>query len=77
MNPVFHGDTIYASTWVLSTRESKSRPEAGIIKVETLAYKGTGEPVMRFVRTVMIHKRGFGPRANWPAPPELGSRGSA
>ncbi|MEV0109779.1 MaoC family dehydratase [Nocardia sp. NPDC050799] len=71
LNPVFAGDTIFASTWVLETRESKSRPGAGIIKVRTLAYKGDREPVMRFVRSVMIHKRGQGPRAHWPMPPAL------
>lgn len=69
LNPVFVGDTIYASTEVLACRESNSRPEAGIIKVRTLAYNGTGQPVMRFVRSVMIHKRGYGPRVNWPLPP--------
>ena len=70
LNPVFNGDTLYALTDVLSVRESKSRPESGIIQVRTLGYKGTGEPVMEFARAVLIHKRGTGPRAHWPLPVE-------
>ena len=34
-NPVFPGDTLYANTEVLSKRESRSRPNAGIVSVLT------------------------------------------
>ena len=34
-NPVFEGDTIYAQSEVLETRESKSRPNVGIVRVKT------------------------------------------
>src|SRR3954447_14378777 len=34
-NPVFEGDTIYSQSEVLEKRESKSRPEVGIVKVKT------------------------------------------
>src|SRR5436309_8450382 len=30
-NPVFHGDTLHSRTTVLEVRESKSRPNAGIV----------------------------------------------
>ena len=66
--PVFVGDTLYAATRVLDKRESKSRPDVGIIRVETVGYKGTGQRVMQFVRAVMVYKRGHGPRVHWPAP---------
>ena len=66
LDPVFVGDTIYATTEVLEVRASRSRPEAGIIRVRTIGYKQDGSPVMRFVRVVMIHRRGHGPRASWP-----------
>ena len=33
-HPVFEGDTIYSQSEVLSTRESKSRPNVGIVSVE-------------------------------------------
>ncbi|GAB2458956.1 MaoC family dehydratase [Jatrophihabitans fulvus] len=68
LNPVFAGDTLYAQTTVLDVRESNSRPDVGIIRVDTVGYKGTGERVMRFVRAVMIYKTGHGPRAAWPSP---------
>ena len=34
-NPTFHGDTIYAETRVLDVKESASRPDRGIVTVET------------------------------------------
>ena len=37
-NPVFEGDTIYARSEILSTRESKSRPHMGIVSVKTTGY---------------------------------------
>src|SRR6476646_6505769 len=41
--PVFEGDTIYSRSEVLEKRESKSRPEGGIVRVKTegLNQKGT------------------------------------
>ena len=33
--PVFEGDTIYAQTEVLSTRDSGSRPTMGIVEIKT------------------------------------------
>lgn len=70
LGPVFVGDTIYATTTVLDARASASRPEVGIVRVETTGYKGSGEPVMRFTRAVMIYRSGHGPRVAWPEPLE-------
>ena len=39
--PVFEGDTIYAQSEVLSTRESKSRPHMGLIEIRTTGFKKT------------------------------------
>ena len=33
-NPVFHGDTIYVETDVLEKRDSRSHPEAGIVRLK-------------------------------------------
>src|ERR1700739_5015797 len=33
--PVFEGDTLYSKSEVLETRESKSRPNVGLVKVKT------------------------------------------
>lgn len=66
--PVFAGDTLYASTEVLELRQSKSRPDAGIVRFRHYGYKTNGEIIIRFTRTAMIWKRGHGPRAAWPMP---------
>lgn len=58
--PVFPGDTLYAESEVLERRESKSRPTQGIVTVKTRAYKQDGTPVMDFIRSALIPKRGHG-----------------
>jgi acyl dehydratase len=58
--PVFHGDTIRARTTVLSTRPSKSRPDAGIVEFEHHALNQRGERVALCVRSAFM-KRGAGP----------------
>lgn len=67
-NPVFEGDTIYSRSEVLEARESKSRPEVGIVKVETIGYNQDGTVVIRFKRTIMVYKRGHGPSMSRPQP---------
>ena len=54
--PTFHGDTIYSESEVLEVKESSSRPDRGIVKVETRALNQRGELVMKFRRAVMIAK---------------------
>jgi itaconyl-CoA hydratase len=61
-NPVFEGDTIRSRTTILETRESRSRPHAGIISVRTEGYNQRGVTVISYERTVMVYKKGFGPR---------------
>ncbi|GEN35544.1 MULTISPECIES: MaoC family dehydratase [Aneurinibacillus] len=60
-NPVFEGDTIYSYSEVLEKRESKSRPNVGIVKVKTSGYNQDGKVVIEFKRTFMVYKRGHGP----------------
>lgn len=61
-NPVFEGDTIYSYSEVLEKRESKSRPNVGIVGVETIGYNQRGEVVIRFKRTFMIYKKDHAPK---------------
>lgn len=56
-NPAFHGDTIYAETEVLEKRESKSRPEAGIVRLKHRGRKPDGTIVIEFERTALFLKR--------------------
>jgi itaconyl-CoA hydratase len=56
--PVFAGDTLYAESTVLETRESKSRPNEGIVTIRTLGRNQHGEVVCEFERTFLVMKRG-------------------
>lgn len=60
-NPVYAGDTLYSESEVVSKRESASRPEQGIVKVETRGYKQDGTLVIRYKRSVMVWKRAHAP----------------
>ena len=60
-HPLFEGDTVYASSEVLETRASKSRPAVGIVRVKTIGRNQHGETVIEFLRTFMIWKRGHVP----------------
>ena len=61
-NPVFEGDTIYSQSEVLEIRESKSRPSMGIISVKTTGYKQDGTVVITFKRSLLVYRRGQGPK---------------
>jgi acyl dehydratase len=58
--PVFVGDTIYAESEVLEARESRSRPNQGIVTVRTTGKKADGTVFMTYERSVMVPKRGHG-----------------
>jgi acyl dehydratase len=61
-NPVFEGDTIYEESEVLSKRESKSRPYAGIVTALTKGLNQKNETVIQFKRTFMVYKQGHVPQ---------------
>ena len=62
-NPVYPGDTLYAETEVLETRESKSRPGQGIVKVCTRGINQDAKVVIDYARSVMVWKRDDAPAA--------------
>jgi itaconyl-CoA hydratase len=68
-HPVFAGDTIYSRSEILATRESRSRPEAGIVTVRTIGYNQDGVEVITFRRTVMVYRRGMRPAVPRIYPP--------
>ena len=55
--PVFHGDTIRVETEVVEARESKSRPEVGIVVFEHRAFNQRDELVCRARRAGLMHRR--------------------
>lgn len=60
-NPLFAGDTLYSESEVLETRESRSRPGQGIVKVATRGYKQDGTLVIEYTRSVMVWMRDAAP----------------
>jgi len=60
--PVFEGDTLYARSEVLDKRESKSRPNVGIVHVRTVGFNQDNVDVITFKRAIMVYKRGQVPK---------------
>jgi len=56
-SPVFHGDTLYASTVILEKRASSSRPGEGIVTFEHTARNQHGEVVAVAVRTTLVRMK--------------------
>jgi acyl dehydratase len=56
-HPVFHGDTIRVETEIRSIRESKSKPDRGVVEMEHRAYNQNGDLVAHCLRQTMIQKR--------------------
>jgi acyl dehydratase len=55
--PLFQGDTVNVTTEVLGKRESKSRPEAGIVDFHHRAFKQDGTLVAECRRQAFMRKR--------------------
>ena len=55
--PVFHGDTVRVETEVVEARESRSRPDAGIVVFAHRAYNQRDEVVCTTRRTGLMHRR--------------------
>lgn len=66
-HPVFAGDTLWSESIVVQKRESKSRPQAGIVTVKTRSLNQDGDEVLSFVRTFLVRKQRAGnPGALFP-----------
>ena len=59
-HPLFAGDTLTAESEVTGKRESKSRPNAGLVTVKSRGFNQDGTLVCDFSRTILIPKRGHG-----------------
>ena len=55
--PLFEGDSIRVETEILGARESKSRPDAGIVDFQHRAYKQDGTLVAECKRQGFMFKR--------------------
>ena len=57
-NPARPGDLLSFSMTILDKRESKSRPDRGIVRVHTVVSNQHGEPVVDYKLKVMVARRG-------------------
>ena len=57
-HPLYIGDTLYAESEVLEKRESKSRPNDGIVTVQTTGKNQDGTIVASYKRSALIPKKG-------------------
>lgn len=55
--PVFHGDSIHASTEVVAARASSSRPDQGIVTFEHRGYNQADDLVARCRRSALMKRR--------------------
>ena len=55
--PLFHGDTIHVETEVLELRESRSRPEQGIVIFAHRTFNQRNELVASCKRSALIHRK--------------------
>ncbi|CAM5216371.1 Acyl dehydratase OS=Castellaniella defragrans OX=75697 GN=HNR28_003330 PE=4 SV=1 [Castellaniella defragrans] len=55
--PVFHGDTLRAESEVIGKRESKSRPECGIVVFKHVCIKQSDEIVAVCERAALMRKK--------------------
>lgn len=55
--PVFIGDTLYATSEVVGLKESKSRPNAGIVTFLHRAINQRGETVCQCERSALLKKK--------------------
>lgn len=59
-HPMFHGDTLYLETEVLSKRESRSKPDRGIVRFRHIGRNQAGTVVIDFERTALVLKHPAG-----------------
>lgn len=55
--PTFIGDTLTCTTEIMELRESRSRPECGIVIFRHVLTNQRGEEVLSCLRTVLMKKR--------------------
>ena len=56
--PVFQGDTIYAESEILEVRASRSKPDMGVVYMESRAFNQDGQKVLTLRRRFLVPKNG-------------------
>jgi acyl dehydratase len=55
--PVYPGDTLHVRGAIMETTPSRSRPEMGSFRTQTIVTNQNGETVMTFISIVLIRRR--------------------
>ena len=58
--PVYPGDTLHVRGQILEKTPSRSKPEIGSFRTQTMVSNQTGETVMTFISIVLIRRRPSG-----------------
>ncbi len=56
-HPVFHGDTIYVETEVIARRDSRSRPDCGLVTLRHTGRNQEGVTCIEVTRTALFLKK--------------------
>src|SRR5262249_28652625 len=59
-HPLFAGDSLYSESEVLDKRESASKPDRGVVRIETRAFNQDGRRIM------MLRRSFLAPKKAWP-----------
>ena len=59
-HPMYHGDTLYVQTEVISKRESNSKPDRGVVTLKHIGKNQNGVVCIELTRSVMFMKRPSG-----------------
>lgn len=57
LKPVYPGDTLHVSGRIVEKTPSRSRPDLGSFRTETVVTNQDGVPVLRFTSIVLIRRR--------------------
>jgi itaconyl-CoA hydratase len=61
-DPARDGDTVYAESRILGRRESRSRPEQGVLHVSTRGIvRGSGAIICAYERKLLVYRSASGP----------------
>lgn len=56
-HPLFHGDTVYVETQVVTKRDSQSRPDCGIVTLRHIGRNQNGDICVEVTRSALFLKR--------------------
>jgi acyl dehydratase len=59
--PLFPGDTLYAESEILEKRASASRPDRGVVRIETRAFNQKKERILVLRRSFLVSRRNHEP----------------